>query len=29
MKQDDFLKQVTSKPDGLAQHHKDKANCHE
>ena len=25
MKQDDFLKQVTSKLDGLAQHHKDKA----
>ena len=24
MKQDDFLKQVTSKLDGLAQHHKDK-----
>lgn len=25
MKQDDFLKQVTSKLDGLANHHKDKA----
>lgn len=25
MKQDDFLKQVTSKLDGLAHHHKDKA----
>ena len=24
MKQDDFLKQVTSKLDALAQHHKDK-----
>ncbi|MCO8041908.1 hypothetical protein OC498_03730 [Acinetobacter bohemicus] len=24
MKEDDFLKQVTSKLDGLAQHHKDK-----
>ena len=25
MKQDDYLKKVTSKLDGLAQHHKDKA----